>query len=70
LGAASWHAFAVEIFHAAGLECRVEAVTTADFPRPAPRPAYSVLASERRDGPRLAPWQHGLADYLAERVPA
>jgi dTDP-4-dehydrorhamnose reductase len=34
----------------------------------APRPAYSVLGSERDDAPVLAPWQAGLAGYLAERA--
>jgi dTDP-4-dehydrorhamnose reductase len=66
-GAASWHGFAREIFRAAGVSCRLEETTTDKFPRPAPRPAFSVLASERRDAPRLAPWQDGLAAYLAER---
>ena len=66
-GAASWHGFAREIFSAAGVDCRLEETTTDEFPRPAPRPAFSVLASERRDCPRLAPWQDGLAAYLAER---
>jgi dTDP-4-dehydrorhamnose reductase len=69
-GACSWHDFAVEIFAQAGLDCRVEAASTADMARPAPRPAYSVLASERPDAPRLADWREGLAAYLAERAPA
>jgi dTDP-4-dehydrorhamnose reductase len=69
-GAASWHALAMETFRLAGVECRVEETTSAQFPRPAPRPAWSVLASERRDAPRLAPWQDGLAAYLAERTSA
>ena len=36
-------------------------------PRPAPRPAYSVLAVERFEdivGRRVEPWLHGLGDYL------
>lgn len=66
-GAASWHGFAREIFAAAGVPCRLEEATAADFPRPATRPAFSVLATERSDAPRLAPWQEGLAAYLAER---
>ena len=37
---------------------------------PAPRPAYSVLGSERADAISLGPWQEGLAAYLRERVPA
>ncbi len=69
-GAASWYAFAREIFRAAGVDCRAEETTTEEFPRPAPRPAFSVLVSQRRDAPRLAPWQDGLAEYLAERVAA
>jgi dTDP-4-dehydrorhamnose reductase len=71
-GAASWHALTVEAYRLAGVACRVEPATTAEFPRPAPRPAFSVLVSERRDAPRLPPWQEGLARYLAERaeVPA
>jgi dTDP-4-dehydrorhamnose reductase len=67
-GAASWHALAVEAFRLAGTSCRVEPATTDEFPRPAPRPAYSVLTSERRETPRLPPWQDGLAAYLAERA--
>jgi dTDP-4-dehydrorhamnose reductase len=69
-GACSWHELAVEVFERAGLDCRVLPTTTAAFPRPAPRPAYSVLASERRDAPVLAPWQEGAAAYLATRVTA
>jgi dTDP-4-dehydrorhamnose reductase len=46
----------------------VQPATTDEFPRPATRPAYSVLGSERRDAPRLPPWQDGLAAYLAERA--
>jgi dTDP-4-dehydrorhamnose reductase len=67
-GAASWNAFAAEIFRAAGVACRAEPTTTEEFPRPARRPAWSVLASERRDAPRLPPWQEGLAAYLGERA--
>jgi dTDP-4-dehydrorhamnose reductase len=67
-GAASWNGLAVEAFELAGVECRVEPATTDEFPRPAPRPAYSVLGTERRDAPRLPPWQEGLAAYLAERA--
>ena len=49
--AVSWHGFALEIFkqaHAAGLLENiptVNAITTADYPTPAKRPAYSVLSN-------------------------
>jgi len=65
-GSCSWFEFAREIFARAGVDARVEPCTTADFPRPAPRPAYSVLASER--GHRLPTWQEGLDAYLGVRV--
>jgi dTDP-4-dehydrorhamnose reductase len=65
-GSCSWFEFAREIFARAGVDARVEPCTTADFPRPAPRPAYSVLGSER--GHRLPGWREGLDAYLGVRV--
>jgi dTDP-4-dehydrorhamnose reductase len=65
-GSCSWFEFAREIFARAGSDTRAEPCTTADFPRPAPRPAYSVLGSERGD--RLPTWQEGLDAYLGVRV--
>jgi dTDP-4-dehydrorhamnose reductase len=69
-GHCSWHDFAVEIFRQAGVDCRVDAATTAEMTRPAPRPPYSVMASERAEAPRLPDWQQGLEAYVAERAPA
>ena len=70
-GACSWYEFAAEIFDAAGRDdVNLRPCTTAEYPRPAPRPAYSVLASERPDAPRLPGWREGLRSYLAERAPA
>jgi dTDP-4-dehydrorhamnose reductase len=66
-GHTSWHDFAVEIFRQAGTGTRVLPCTTAEMPRPAPRPAFSALASERPDAPVLPPWQEGLATYLSQR---
>jgi dTDP-4-dehydrorhamnose reductase len=65
-GSCSWFEFAREIFTRARVDTRVEPCTTAEFPRPAPRPAYSVLGSER--GHRLPSWQDGLDAYLGVRV--
>jgi dTDP-4-dehydrorhamnose reductase len=67
-GECSWFEFAGAIFDEAGIEVNVVPCTTAEFPRPAARPAYSVLGSERRDPVRLPHWREGLAAYLAERV--
>jgi len=66
-GRCSWHDLAVETFRQAGVACRVLACSTAEMPRPAPRPAFSALESERDDAPLLPPWQEGLTTYLAQR---
>ena len=66
-GRCSWHELAAETFRQAGVACRVLPCTTADMPRAAPRPAFSVLASERPETPLLPRWQEGLADYLQAR---
>jgi dTDP-4-dehydrorhamnose reductase len=65
-GSCSWFEFAREIFALAGTDTRVSPCTTADFPRPAPRPAHSVLESER--GHRLPHWREGLEAYMGVRV--
>jgi dTDP-4-dehydrorhamnose reductase len=65
-GRCSWNEFAVEIFARAGVDCRVREATSAEMARPAPRPAWSVLESERGDALVLPPWEEGLAAYLEE----
>ncbi|HEY1540159.1 MAG TPA: sugar nucleotide-binding protein, partial [Solirubrobacteraceae bacterium] len=69
-GSCSWNELASEVFRRAGLDCRVLPATSEQFVRPAKRPAYSVLGSERADAVSLAPWQDGVAEYLATRVTA
>jgi dTDP-4-dehydrorhamnose reductase len=66
-GQCSWHALTVELYRLAGLATRVNETTAAEFQRPAPRPAWSVLATERDATPRLPAWQEGVAQYLNER---
>jgi dTDP-4-dehydrorhamnose reductase len=68
-GECSWHDLAVEVFAQAGVDCRVEPTDSTAMPRPAPRPAYSVLVSAREDAPKLPPWQEGVSGHLAERGP-
>jgi dTDP-4-dehydrorhamnose reductase len=67
-GSCSWHELAQATFDEAGLDCRAAPVTTAEFPRPAPRPAWSVLGSTRPDAPVLPPWREGLSAYLRSEV--
>lgn len=63
-GDCTWAEFAEAIFEEAGLDCRVRRIVTAELGRPAPRPAYSVLRSERVGAPRLPHWRAGLRDCL------
>jgi dTDP-4-dehydrorhamnose reductase len=64
-GECSWAEFARAIFEEAGLDCRVREITTEELGRPAPRPVYSVLRSEREGAPRLPHWREGLRACLA-----
>jgi dTDP-4-dehydrorhamnose reductase len=69
-GECSWYEFAEEIFRQSGLDVRMMSMTTAELNRPAPRPAYSVLATEREEAIYLPDWQEGLASFLGERAVA
>jgi len=67
-GETSWHGFAAEIFRQGGLAAELTPCATADFPRPAPRPAYSVLSGALRASLGLdvmPPWQDALADVIS-----
>jgi dTDP-4-dehydrorhamnose reductase len=67
--AVSWYAFAVAIARLWSGEAEVVPVTTAEFQRPAPRPAYSVLDVGRFEhlaGRRVEPWEWGLVETLAD----
>jgi dTDP-4-dehydrorhamnose reductase len=66
-GSCTWFEFAREILNRAGVNSVVKPCATKDFPRPARRPAYSVLGSER-SGPVLPAWQDGLDAYLGVPV--
>ena len=65
--ATSWHGFAVAIVGVLGLNADVRAIATADLPRPAVRPAYSVLDVARFESitsRRVEEWTAGLDDYV------
>jgi dTDP-4-dehydrorhamnose reductase len=63
-GECTWAEFARAIFEEAALDCRVREITTEELGRPAPRPAYSVLRTEREGAPRLPHWREGLRACL------
>jgi dTDP-4-dehydrorhamnose reductase len=64
-GDCTWAEFAEAIFDEAGIDCRVRRISSAELGRPAPRPANSVLRSERPEAPRLPHWREGLRACLA-----
>jgi dTDP-4-dehydrorhamnose reductase len=68
-GDCSWFEFAREILKGAGLATIVSPVTTEQMPRPARRPAYSVLSrtSLQRWDVSMPAWQDALQRYLQER---
>ncbi len=65
-GECSWYEFACAIVAATGAACEVKPGRTADLGRPAPRPACSILRSER-SAPALPDWADGLAAYMSSR---
>jgi dTDP-4-dehydrorhamnose reductase len=70
-GACSWYELARELVAARGLHAQIVAGRTEDLGRPARRPAYSVIGTERAAKvPALPHWREGVAEYLAVGVPA
>ena len=74
-GSTSWHGFATAILDAVADHARranrVVPITTADFPTPAARPAYSVLSNAKLEaalGTRISAWREQLAGCAAERA--
>ena len=63
-GDCTWADFAEAIFEDAGLACRVRRISTAEFGAKAPRPAVSILRSEK-GAPVLPHWRDGLRACLA-----
>jgi dTDP-4-dehydrorhamnose reductase len=66
----SWFDFATAIAEESGADIKIVPVTTEEFPRPARRPAYSVLSTERYErltGVAPASWREGLREYLTIR---
>lgn len=60
----TWYDFAQTIFKEAGVHMSVQPCTSAEYPLPAKRPAWSTLLNTQR--PPLRPWVDALRDYLSE----
>lgn len=69
-GYCSWNELTIEIFERAAINCRVLPTTSDAFKRPAPRPAWSVLGTERNPAVTLPSWQDGVQGHLDERTDA
>ena len=61
----SWYEFAVATVTAGRRDCEMHPIDTSQFPLPAPRPAFSVMRSER-GAPELPSWQEGLRNFMSE----
>lgn len=67
IGTCTWYQFAQAIFEESGLKVDLAPCSTEQFPRPAPRPKYSVLAHDalaRAGFSPMRPWRDALRDYL------
>lgn len=68
-GYCSWYEFAKAIFEEARIEVKVNPCTTEDFPRPAPRPAYSVfehMALKLNGFSEMREWREALKEFIMQ----
>ena len=65
-GETTWFGLTRALYDALEIDCRVTPCTTDEFPRPAPRPRYSALATGREPAIVLPAWQQGVADFAAD----
>ena len=66
-GQTTWHGFTEAIVAAAGLDCRILPISSADYPTPARRPVNSVMSSEKLMSGlcTLPEWQHAMKLCIA-----
>jgi dTDP-4-dehydrorhamnose reductase len=64
-GGASWYDLTRALFRELGITSLVTPVSTADFPRPAQRPRYSVLATIQEPRILLPSWKQGMKEFAA-----
>jgi dTDP-4-dehydrorhamnose reductase len=71
-GSCSWYGFATEIMKLAGLKCRVNPITTGQYPLPAKRPAFSIMDKSKIKhvfGMEIPEWKESLGKFLAGGMP-
>ena len=69
LGQCSWHDFAATIMKLAKLNCKVNPISTKDYPTKATRPSYSVLdktSIQQAFNLKIPTWQESLAKWLPQ----
>jgi dTDP-4-dehydrorhamnose reductase len=70
-GATTWYELAKVAIELAGVKADLKPIPTSEYPTPARRPAYSVLALDALAGagvPTPRPWRDAVAEYLRERT--
>ena len=65
-GGTNWYDFTIALYQACGIRTAVVPITTADYPLPAPRPAYAVLTSLQDPFITLPSWEEGVRDFAAQ----
>lgn len=68
-GEVSFADYAREIFHLAGVDCTIDAVSSAEYGAAARRPLYSTLSNARAQGVGVMPlrhWRDALTEFLTD----
>ncbi|MEW6298194.1 MAG: dTDP-4-dehydrorhamnose reductase [Thermodesulfobacteriota bacterium] len=65
-GGTSWFDLTRALYRALGVRTPVRPVATAEFPRPAERPRYSVLTTVQDPEILLPPWEEGVAAFASQ----
>ena len=67
-GGTSWFEFTRTLFTLCGFTTKITPVSSAEFPRPAPRPAQAVLTTLQDPPMVLPPWEQGLREFVQQRL--
>lgn len=65
-GAVTWYELTCEFYRQLGIVTKVVPVSSEEFPRPAPRPANSVLGTERNNAISLPDWREGISRLVQD----